>query len=256
MLNYIKSELYRITHSATLYIVTLCFAAAPLLVNLMLFSFGRSIPDYPYSTTSFSYSNIVANPMFYCIAALCLVFALYEDNKKNGNLKNVVASGISREKIFAGQFIVCLLTAIVVMAITLTVYILSATLLLRNAGPVGIVDMLNEILAVSLVAIAALILGIVVVLLFDQTFLGIACWFGVLFFIPQVLFYIGIEIEPIREIAMWMPRNFFSGMEVNLSVCNPIWNKPLGLATCFISGFIGIIIFSILGILALRKKEL
>ena len=118
MLNYIKSELYRITHSATLYIVTLCFAAAPLLVNLMLFSFGRSIPDYPYSTTSFSYSNIVANPMFYCIAALCLVFALYEGNKKNGNLKNVVASGISREKIFAGQFIVCLLTAIVVMAIT------------------------------------------------------------------------------------------------------------------------------------------
>lgn len=256
MLNYIKSELYRITHSSTLYFVTLGFAAAPLLVNLMLFGFGLSSPDFPYSTTSFSYSNIVANPMFFCVAALFLVFALYEGDKGNGNLKNVIASGISREKIFAGQFIICLISSVIILIITVAVYISSASLLLQNTGVVTVTDLLYEIFAISPVAVAALILGIVMVQLFDKTFWGVVCWFCILFFIPQMLFYIGIEIEPLREIAMWMPRNFFSGMEVNQSVCNPIWNKSIGFATCMISGFTGIIVFSIFGILALRKKEI
>ncbi len=129
-----KSEFYRIIHSSGIYILTLCFAAAPLFLNLMLFCFGRCTPDFPYATTSFSYSNIVANPMIFCIAALCLVFTLYEGNKRNGNLKNLVACGISREKIFAGQFVLCFFASLVVMVITAAVYILSADLLLKNEG--------------------------------------------------------------------------------------------------------------------------
>ena len=127
-----KSEFYRIIHSSGIYILTLCFAAAPLFLNLMLFCFGRCTPDFPYATTS--YSNIVANPMIFCIAALCLVFTLYEGNKRNGNLKNLVACGISRKKIFAGQFVLCFFASLVVMVITAAVYILSADLLLKKEG--------------------------------------------------------------------------------------------------------------------------
>ncbi len=72
--------------------------------------------------------------MIFCIAALCLVFTLYEGNKRNGNLKNPVACGISREKIFAGQFVLCFFASLVVMVITAAVYILSADLLLKKEG--------------------------------------------------------------------------------------------------------------------------
>ena len=72
--------------------------------------------------------------MIFCIAALCLVFTLYEGNKRNGNLKNPVACGISREKIFAGQFVRCFFASLVVMVITAAVYILSADLLLKKEG--------------------------------------------------------------------------------------------------------------------------
>ena len=37
MLNYIKSEFYRITHSAMLYAVGFAFVAAPTLMNIMLY---------------------------------------------------------------------------------------------------------------------------------------------------------------------------------------------------------------------------
>ena len=74
-------------------------------------------------------------------------------------------------------------------------------------------------------------------------------------FVPQVLFYISLVIEPVRGIAMWLPQNFLSGMQVNQTVCAPIWNTADGLAKCLISGFIGIVVFSICGIVSLRKKE-
>ena len=255
MLNYIKSEFYRITHSAMLYAVGFAFAAAPTLMNIMLYCFTLSKPDYPFSTTSFSFSNVVASPMIFCVAALFLVYALYEGNKKNGNLKNAIASGLSRGKIFIGQVIVCLVVSIIFLAITAMVYIFSARLLLRIEGPVTAFDLIMEILAVAPIAVAALILSVVVVMRFDKSIMGIIWWLCILFFVPQLLLYIGIEIEPVREIAMWLPRNFFSGMQVNQTVCAPIWDAADGLAKCLISGFIGIIVFGIYGIVSLRKKE-
>ena len=202
MLNYIKSEFYRITHSAMLYAVGFAFAAAPTLMNIMLYCFTLSKPDYPFSTTSFSFSNVVANPMIFCVAALFLVYALYEGNKKNGNLKNAIASGLSRGKIFIGQVIVCLVVSIIFLAITAMVYIFSARLLLRIEGPVTAFDLIMEILAVAPIAVAALILSVVVVMRFDKSIMGIIWWLCILFFVPQLLLYIGIEIEPVREIAM------------------------------------------------------
>ena len=255
MLNYIKSEFYRITHSAMLYAVGFAFAAAPTLMNIMLYCFTLSKPDYPFSTTSFCFSNVVANPMIFCVAALFLVYALYEGNKKNGNLKNAIASGLSRGKIFIGQVIVCLVVSIIFLAITAMVYIFSARLLLRIEGPVTAFDLIMEILAVAPIAVAALILSVVVVMRFDKSIMGIIWWLCILFFVPQLLLYIGIEIEPVREIAMWLPRNFFSGMQVNQTVCAPIWDAAAGLAKCLISGFVGIIVFGIYGIVSLRKKE-
>lgn len=255
MLNYIKSEFYRITHSAMLYAVGFAFVAAPTLMNIMLYCFTLSKPDYPFSTTSFSFSNVVANPMVFCVAALFLVYALYEGNKKNGNLKNAIASGLSRGKIFMGQVIVCLVVSIIFLAIAAIVYIFSARLLLRIEGPVTAFDLIMEILAVAPIAIAALILSVVVVMRFDKSFMGIIWWICILFLVPQLLLYIGLEIEPVREIAMWLPRNFFSGMQVNQTVCAPIWDTASGLAKCLISGSIGIVVFGIYGIISLRKKE-
>ncbi len=149
-----KSEFYRIIHSSGIYILTLCFAAAPLFLNLMLFCFGRCTPDFPYATTSFSYSNIVANPMIFCIAALCLVFTLYEGNKRNGNLKNLVACGISREKIFAGQFVLCFFASGCNGYHSGGLYFKRRPFA-EKRGAVEVTDFINEILSVSPVAVFA-----------------------------------------------------------------------------------------------------
>ncbi len=256
MLNYFKSECYRIFHSPALYLAALGFSSLPLVLNLVLFAFEASMPGYRYATTSFSYSNLVASPMLFCFAALILVYVLYEGNRKNGNLKNAVACGVSREQIFAAQLLASFLASLFVLAIAASVYLLSAELLLRKEGPVEAADLLREIPAVAPAAAASLIFSVSAALLSDKASLGILCWTAVFFLIPQALFYIGLEVEPVRSVAMWMPQNIFSGMEVNQQVCAPVWDTAPGLARCLIAGFAGILLFGVGGVLLFRKKEL
>lgn len=62
----------------------------------------------------------------------------------------------------------------------------------------------------------------------------------------------------IRNIAMWMPDNFFgaNGMSVNMSQSITAWGTAEGMAKCLMSGIIGTVVFSLVGVMLLRKREL
>ena len=256
MLNYMKSEFYRVTHSVRVYVTALVFAVLPLCMNLILCFFGVTDPGFPYSTTSFSFSNVVANPMIFSYAGLVIVFVLYEGSKRNGSMKNAVSCGISRRKIFAAQCLVSTGAAVAVMLITEIVYIGSAFLLLEEKGAVTAGDMLAGAAAGLPTAVSGVILGIVLIWMSEQSFPGILIWVCVMSLIPQSLLYLGLKSEVFYEIAMWMPANFFSGMTVNQSVCEAVWDTAGGFARCWIAGLAGILIFGVFGLNALRKKEL
>lgn len=256
MLNYIKSELYRISHSSALYLTTAVFAALPLMLNLILWGFSRTSPDFPYASTSFSFSNVVASPMIFCFCALFVVFILYEKSRKNGTLKNIAAFGISNVRIFAARTIVSMIASAVILIITEAVYIGSALLLLPNEGPVTVTDMLTSVGAVSLVAVSSILLAVLLIQLFERSTLSVCVWLCVFWFIPQVLLYLSFAAGIPDGPALWLPANFFNLTEVNLTNCILLWDTPQGLARCLIAGLAGIIIFSALGILTLKKKDI
>ncbi len=256
MLNYIKSEFYRIFHSSAFYVLTFIFVGISMAFNTVLYLFGRFAPDFHYATTSFSFSNIVSNPMIFSFASLWVASALYDQSKKNGSMKNAVAFGISRTKIFMGQFIVSLAISVIILLLTEAAYISTALLLLPAQGPVTVHDMLMEIIAVFPLAVSALIFGIVLVQLFDHVYIGILVWLCVFSIIPKILFMIGLVVDPVQKLAMWLPQNIFSLMQVNLRQCVTVWDTAQGMARCQISGWIGIAVFAVWGVLVLRKKEM
>ena len=256
MLNYIKSEIYRITHSGSFYAMLVIFAAIPAVMNVLLYIFGKTLPYFRYGITSFSFSNVVTTPMIFCFCALVVVYILYERTRKNGTMKNLIAFGISRQKIFLAQCIVSTFVCAVVLVVTEAVYIGSALLLLPIEGPVTAWDMVSEVGAVSLVALSALVLGVVIVQRCDRSSTGVLIWLCVFYFIPQILYYIGLVVEPVGEIAMWLPQNFFSVMQVNMQECSVIWDTPQGLLRCLAAGLIGIFVFGAYGIVSLRKQEI
>lgn len=259
MMNYIKSEMYRISHDKG---VTACIAllsALAVLFNAILGWFGkRDGASFRYNTTSFSYSNLVANPMVFCIMGALIGILLYEGNRKNGNLKNTIAFGIPRIKIFAGECISAVITAVISLLIVLSAYIISAIVCLEHTGPVNLNDLLTEIPAVFLLAFASLISGIVCMEAFGKAVVGTIVWYSIWFLIPKIFFYLGLRIDLFHRIAMWMPENFFgtSAMHVNMSQSITIWGTPEGMVRCIIAGSIGIIVFSIWGIVSMQKREL
>ncbi len=116
MLNYIKSECYRVIHSRSTYVMTGIMAVLPVLFHIILYVTGVAssiTQDFPYDITSFSFSFLTGSPMLFTYAGLIVAAVLYEDEHKNGNLKNAVAFGISREKLFLGKCITAVLTATV-----------------------------------------------------------------------------------------------------------------------------------------------
>jgi ABC-2 type transport system permease protein len=259
MLNYIKSEFYRVFHSKGIYYLTGILAILSFLLNAVLAWFGKMDgSSFPYDTTSFSYSNLVASPMLFCVIGTIIGIVFYEGNRKNGNLKNTIASGISRTKIFAGQCIVTTVSAIFSLIIVVSVYIVSSVVLLQHTGPVNLMDLVTEIPAVFFISVAALILGIICIEACEKNSIGIIIWIAIWFIIPKIFFYLGLRFDTIHSIAMWMPDNFLGtdGMTVNMSKCITAWSTTEGMTKCFISGIVGTIVFFISGIVLLKKREL
>lgn len=257
MLNYMKSECYRITHSKEIYLFTGILSLLAFNLNFLIGWIGRKDAGFPYDTTSFSYSNLVAAPMLFCVMGGFVAILLYDGNLKNGNLKNTIAFGISRISIFAGRCITAAAAAILSMLPILAVYIVSANLFLEHTGPVSLHDLITEIPAVLLPSIACLITTIVCIDSVKNSTVGSIIAMLIWFFVPEIFFYLGLIFPPLLRAALWMPDNFFSTkmMTVNMTESVTIWSTSAGMARCIIAGAAGILIFSIIGVVLLRKKE-
>ncbi|MCI8482972.1 MAG: ABC transporter permease [Lachnospiraceae bacterium] len=257
MLNYIKSECYRAFHSKIVYITAGLLAGLVLLYHMILYLFQRYTPGFRYGTTSFSFSNLVSSPMIYCYLAFLIVAVLYESNNKNGTHKNSVAFGISRTSLFIGKCTTSLITAFIILISTLAVYLISAFLLLEQKGPVTVTDLFLEIPAVSLVAVSALILGVFFLEFFDKTTTAILTWFVIMLFLPKIILYLGMKIDFLWPIALWLPANFFSvEMYVNMENCMTVWDTVEGMMKCLICGGVSVLLFGTVSIFSLGKKEL
>lgn len=253
MMNYTKSEFYRVTRTGSIYLLTGILVLLTLALNLCLYFFGTR-----YTTASFSYSFLVSNPMVFGSMGAVISILLYEGNKRNGNLKNTVAFGISRTAAFVGECVVSVVTSVLVMVIVLGAWIGSVSLLLPQTGPVTLNDLLAEVPAVFLIAVACIISALVCINFFERASVGIIVWLVIWFLADKVILYLGMRFVFFYRIAMWLPGNFFSTNQqyVNMSQCITVWDTPDGMLKCLISGIAGILIFTISGIALLRKREL
>lgn len=260
MLNYLKSEFYRTVRSKEIHGMTIGLFSMVLFMNVTL-GLMKNVEHFRYGITSFSYSMIVSVPMLYCYVASAAAVMLHGSDRRNGTMGNSIAYGFSRIQLFAGKCIVCLVTCLVLLALLLPVYIGSAALLLNSAGPTTVQDMLWEIPAMSLIAIASQILAVTLLEACENSFSGILSWLAVMLFLPKLFLAAGIILpfgnEPVMAIAMWMPANFLpAGTRVNMSECVTIWSTAEGMARCLLSGAAGILVFGGAGVLLLRKKDL
>lgn len=115
MLNYLKSEHYRLLHKKSLYITSaicwLLISAAAFVLNF----FPKIDSTFPYATAKFFYSNAISGGVMIIIAGYLYNFML--TGKDTALIKQSVSFGISRNVIFWSKLILTfsyfLLTCIV-----------------------------------------------------------------------------------------------------------------------------------------------
>lgn len=255
MINFVKSELYRALHTKATYITLIIMNLILTSVIIFVKLFGGK-----YATTSYIYSILVANPMFYLFMAAIVPSAIYESLVKEKKLKNTLAFGISRTKAFIGQCLVSVIISTIYLLITELNYVISAETLLKKEGPVTLRAFLMEIPAIYLLAVASCIFIITLMNIVKNHFaLGIILYF-IYQVLPEALLITGTRVGGILySLAMLLPRNFFNAVNwphVNTKECITIWDTSSGFMLCIFSGLAGIVIFTTLGILTFRKRDL
>lgn len=117
MLNYIRAELYKVTHRLYTWIMLgLIFLGEG-------FMFIIWFDNRPYMTFYEAVSVVAMMMILGFFATLFTCDMVFAEQYKNSTLKNEVSFGLSRSKIYLGKFIAMTILSVLAMVIALGVYI-------------------------------------------------------------------------------------------------------------------------------------
>lgn len=257
MMNYIKSEWYRITHTKDIYLLTAILAGLTLIFNIGMFIVGQADDSFPYATVSFSLSFLSSFLSLLFYVGAIVVGVIFNQERKKGIIKNAVAYGISREKLFIGKSIVCAAASICSLVVILIVYIGSAVLLFeQGVAPDAVPSLLKGIACMLIMAVAFEVLLIAFYSYCEKEVMAMLIWYVIMAAIPQICAIVGLKIDVLGKIAAWMPYNYLSReVIVDMSGWDCLWDTPQGVAKCLISGVIGLVVFLIVGLGLCKKQE-
>ncbi len=257
MLNYMKSECYRVIHGKELYVLTGVLSGLTVLMNVILYLFNRFVFDFPYGSIRYSLNILSSSMTTLLLGGLLVTSFVFSEEHKNGTLKNAVSFGISRGQFFTAKCIVCSAASLACMAVVLTVYYGSAYLLLDDPGGITVMVRLRGVAANLPMAFAAVILTVALMCMIKKEILMSICWMAVIWMIPTICFFAGLKVEWLNRAAEWMPWNYLKyETSVNMTQYECLWDTPEGLVKCLIAGVIGIVVFYVAGYVVFRKRDI
>lgn len=259
MLNYIKSELYRISHSKGIYILCGVCAGLLLAMNLLLHLIWVEDHTFMYATTVFAFNfvSIFISVVFVLTIVIgCIVFG---DEYKNKTLGNSIAFGSSSVKIYLGKAIVSLIVSIVSLAAVLAIFIGSSYLILQNSGPEVLWEFLENYLVNGLILVTGVLAALTLCFLFGSASAATWGWLIIFRGLPIVCQLLALRFTFFPLLHEWMAVELIgarvAGTVDDLNI-HWLWQTPDGLYRTLMAGFLGTLVFLAIGIAGMRRKEM
>lgn len=268
MMNYIKSELYRIVHSKGVYLLTGICTALLLGMNITLSCF-RGAEHFSYATTEFVFSMMwsALNVVFFL--TLCMGGIIFAEEYKNKTIVNSVAFGYSRISIYLGKLLTGIIVSVAALAVVLAVFIGSAYLLLENSGIDVLTTLLRGIGASLPILVAGETAAITLLFLVDSSAGATWSWLGIMLGIPIASELLGMKFDFFRKLTGWLAYEVLqngqqiimieeeteAGMAVEPQIVLS-WMTQEGLTRMLLAGLIGTAVFLIWGVVGMRRKEI
>lgn len=256
MLNYIKSELYRVARSKGIYILTASCTGLLLAMNLVLYFCGRNTLSFPWDSTEFVFSMVTGSFQPILILTLCLGSIVFADEYKSRTLMNSVAYGYSRIGLFLGKVAAGLIVSFLALAAALLVFIASAYLLLENSGMVHLQMLLRGFALNIPILIAGELAAYMFSFLFGKTATTWG-WLGLIAFLPTVTNLLGMKFPVFAKIESWLIYKVAGAysMDSEGGITMAFMTRE-GAFRCLAAGGIGIVVFLVIGMAGMAKKDL
>ena len=253
MSSYLKSEIYRLVHSKGTYIFIACCTAVVVLLEVLLAVFPTQ-----YTTTKYAFSSMFSNLGVVMMLCLSIVSVVFAEESKNHTLKNAVAYGISRSDIFFGRLMAELLLAIISFVIVIGAYIAGGYMLLANSGQIYLTELITGMAGAIPILILCVVFTHALYYIVDNEITLSVIWFVIIFAIPKIIGLLGMKVEAAAAIAKWMPWFIITdvGSDTETGAFIIGWLTQDGMMRCLLVGIIGSIVFYIIGLAALNKKEI
>ncbi|GKV69752.1 hypothetical protein NCCP2716_22500 [Sporosarcina sp. NCCP-2716] len=135
MMNYMKSEQYRLLRKKSLHLTSLVCLALIAAAAAVLAYFQRTDPTFPYGTASFYYSNLLGGTVLVLIVIFLFNSSL--TGRDTDVLKNAVSFGIRRSTIYWSKLLLTLGYFLIISVVGVALMIaLGETMLATDSGSV------------------------------------------------------------------------------------------------------------------------
>lgn len=257
MINYIRSEFYRIIHYKWTYLYIIICSALVLSSNIVLAAVKYTDSKFPYATTEFSLANAFTSMSLIYLLCITVSSMIFNHEYRNQTLKNCVSYGYSRGTIYFGKLIVQIIYSIIAFVTILGSFILSAYLLLENSGPSPIYQLMRASFACLPLFISGLAFTNCFLFMIEGSGAASAAALGVMFGFPVVCGMLAMRFdifEMIYGVLAWPIVNSPSFSDTGLA--HVYWDTQQRFINCWIIGIVTAILISLIGYIAFRKKEI
>lgn len=258
MLNYLKSELYRVFHSSGLYLFIGICSLFALSFNCILWAFDSTTTNFPWATIKYSFSTLDTNMCVVLFLTATLTSIIVVDEFKLRTLTNSVAFGISRTQIYISKLLITLLACFLSLFIIESVFIGSGYLLLDTDNSHALGNLLNATVACIPSFIASCTAFITMYFISGSATSAIWNWIGFIVGIPMITSVLGLKFQFFEWLDSWLIFSVTTSytFDEQSSSLVYLWSSKEGMLHCLLAGFLGTIVFLIVGILKFRKKAL
>ena len=253
MINYIKSEFYRTLKNKNFKIMCGIFVGLIVTLVILLHCMNKVDSSFPYGNTKFALSNIYMQMPVLTVVIVFLAYLIDDNEFKNRTIKQSIAFGISRVRIFLGKFIVQAILCCIIYTILVTFFAALSFLALPHSN----VGEFSALVRVSVGGLTCLLASLAIAYYFVMNFksqnIGMTLAMAILFILPVMVNYLGRKVELVNEFAKYMPYNILNYDSILVSGngdFSAVYGEPL------LIGLVWLIAAIVLGLVHFNRKEI
>jgi len=247
MINYVKSELYRLLRTQTTYYMLLMILFFLLFMLGLTWYTGLNDPNFLYDNTAFVFRFSQSGLVTVLYVIPFGINVLFGDEYGHGTFKNSVSYGMKREVIYLGKLITSVLVSFMMSVIVLMVFIPLAELLLENSGPVYRQGLILSIWHSIPLFLAALTVAHMLSFITSKATTQILSYFVMMSLVQTLL----LRVKAIVGMPDLVMRLF-----PNYLIQARFWEAPLGSLFCWGILFLYFGVTTIIGLTVFYKRDI